>query len=238
MREVNFFPHLQLVPAPNGKRSGGPLADSIHRQDCGLLKWRRKKCARRVSDMMFAEDQPFLPIDVFAELAQTFYQEIFLEKFFFAPQRNRHGEGAEPSGRNGQVSLEQSFKFQQRLVVEDHPIQIAGINRSFPQTVGQRVTRKARVMFLAREPFLLGGRDNFTVVQQSRRAVVIERGDAKNAHWKGSEQRIDERRDRASLREDDEQTKNQEKNEDGNQPEFLSHPHVKPKFFQERHRLK
>ena len=52
------------------------------------------------------------------------------------------------------------------------------------ETIADRVFRKRRIMLLAGEPFFLSSGNNLAVLQECGGAVVIERGNAQNAHWR------------------------------------------------------
>ena len=53
---------------------------------------------------------------------------------------------------------------------------------AFPQAILQRAPREARVVLLAGEALLLGGRHDSSVHHQRGRAVVVERGETQNTH--------------------------------------------------------
>ncbi len=61
-------------------------------------------------------------------------------------------------------------------------IDVAHPTARFRQAIGDGAGGIAAVVFLAREPLFLGGRDDASVLDQRRGAVVIERGNAENTH--------------------------------------------------------
>jgi len=52
------------------------------------------------------------------------------------------------------------------------------LDAAFRKTVGDRVMREAGVVLSASEAFLLSGRNDLSVVNQSGGAVMVESGDA------------------------------------------------------------
>src|ERR1700756_1653890 len=131
--------------------------------------------------MMLGEEQ-FVASNLFVKLLQLLAQQALLKQLFLQPQRDRHLERRKPSRRHRDIGLEQPFEFQERLVVEGDAIDIGELCARGLKAIADRVLRKRRVMFLAREALLLSGRDDKAVLDQRGGAVVIERGDAEDAH--------------------------------------------------------
>src|ERR1700694_4001272 len=123
--------------------------------------------------MMFRKDY-FSPVS-----------EFFLDQFLHPnplanPKRRRHQEGAQSGRRVGEITVQNAVELQKWLFVERDKIEIADFDAALAQAVFDRVRRKRRVVFLARETFLLRGRNNLSIPNQTRRAVVIKRGDTQN----------------------------------------------------------
>ena len=127
--------------------------------------------------MMLGEAQLLVPIDIRRFGAQQIDQQRFLKKLLLQPQRHRHAKRTEPARRESEIGLEQPLELQKRLFVEGDEVDVAPRNTCFLHAIAQRVDRKIRVMFLAREALFLCGRDDLAVAHDRGSAVVIERRD-------------------------------------------------------------
>jgi hypothetical protein len=61
-------------------------------------------------------------------------------------------------------------------------IELPGVDARLAQAVIHGLLREPVIMLLPREAFFLGGRDELTIANDARRAVVIERGDTEDVH--------------------------------------------------------
>ena len=116
------------------------------------------------------------------ELLQLVAQQLLLEQLLAQPQRHRHAEGAEAARREGEIGFEQPLEFQERLVVEHDVIDVVEPRSCRLQAIGDRVVRETGIVLLAREAFFLRRGHDAAVLDQRRGAVVIEGGNAENAH--------------------------------------------------------
>ncbi len=132
--------------------------------------------------VMFAEQQPFLPIEVGLPLLHLIAQQRLLKELFLQPQRHGHAEGVEAARREGKVCLEQALELQERLVVESYVVDVGKLEAGRIQAVLHGVFRKARVVLLAREALLLGGTDQLTIRDQRGGAVMVEGRDSQDPH--------------------------------------------------------
>ena len=73
------------------------------------------------------------------------------------------------------MAVQEAVELEKRFSVERDAIHGSEFQVAFAQTVFNGVFGKRRVMFLAREPFLLRGGENLSVAHQARGAVVIKR---------------------------------------------------------------
>src|SRR5437016_14103190 len=112
-----------------------------------------------MAQMMFGEKQP-RTIELLIEFPKLLSQQALLEQLFLQPQRNRHLEGAETCRRQRDIGLEQPLEFQERLVVESDMVDVGKPRACGLQTIADRMHRKRRVVFLAREAFFLRGGDD------------------------------------------------------------------------------
>src|SRR5215469_12916176 len=124
--------------------------------------------------MMLGEEEPLFPIEIGCEFSKLVPQQMLEEELFAQPERNGHPEGAEAIRSKRQIGLEQPFEFQKRLVVEDDVIGFIEIDAALAQAVFDRLPREACILLLAGETFLLRGGDDAAVLDQGRRAVMIE----------------------------------------------------------------
>jgi hypothetical protein len=179
MREVDLLVHLEPVAPADGRGGRRPLADAVHRQDHGLLERRREERARRMAQVVLAEQKISVPAA--ADGLEFLPQQVLEEKLFPQPQGNRHAEGAEPPRREGEIGLDQSLELEERLVVEHHMVDVPQGGPPLLEAIADRVPRKPRIVLLAGEALLLGGCDNATVLDQRGRAVVVEGRDPEDA---------------------------------------------------------
>src|SRR5262249_54011019 len=63
---------------------------------------------------------------------------------------------------------------------EPDGVELLGRDAGFLQHVLDGAGREARIMLLAREPLLLAGRDHDAVLEERRRRVVVEAGEAED----------------------------------------------------------
>ena len=119
-------------------------------------------------------------------LAATELRKLLLDnglqiKLFLEPDGHRGDEGLKPPGCVAQVSLEQSLELDERLVVEDDPVDVAKTQVFRFQAITDGVFGKARVMLLAAEAFLLRRGHQFAVLQQGGSTVMVVSRNAENA---------------------------------------------------------
>ena len=143
MREVQLFQHLQAVALAIAQRRGRPFADPVHRQDGGFLERRGEERRRRVTLVMFAEQQARLPVEVGLPLLHLVAQQRLLEQLLLQPQRHGHAERREPARRIGEIGLEQPLELQERLVVEGHIIDIGHLDAGTAETELHGLLREA-----------------------------------------------------------------------------------------------
>src|ERR1039457_4840628 len=82
------------------------------------------------------------------------------------PQRYRHEERLQPGRRNAKVGLQDAAELAERLVVEGDGVKVVGPYLAFPEAIADRVKWKPRIVFLAREPFLLGSGNDPAIPHQ------------------------------------------------------------------------
>ena len=92
MGEMDLLDDLEPVVAPERERAGRPLSDAVQRQYRGRGVRRRKKGAGGVAQMMLAEDQALVPVEVGPVLLQLVLQQVLQEQLLPQPDRDRHLE--------------------------------------------------------------------------------------------------------------------------------------------------
>ena len=84
--------------------------------------------------------------------------------------------------RVSEIGFEQSLEFQQGPLEEDHVVHAIEIGLRGLQAVTHSMLGKPRIVSLAREALFLGSSDDAAILDYRCGAVVIESGDAQNAH--------------------------------------------------------
>ena len=105
VREVDFLVNGKLVLLADGDRRRGPLAHAVERENQRALERRWIEGRRRVAQMMLAEGQPVVPVELRRHLLKFVRKQRFLEKFFAQPQRQRHAERREAARRHRQIGF-------------------------------------------------------------------------------------------------------------------------------------
>src|SRR5580704_12053311 len=182
---------------------------------------------------MLAEQQALLPIEVGLPALHLVAQQRLLEQLLLQPQRHGHTERVEAARRVGEVGLEQTLELQERLVVESDVVDVGQLDAGRVQAVLHSVLREARIVLLAGEALLLRGADEMAVLDQRRRAVMVESRDPEYAHGTAAlllEQRVDERRDGRALGQHDQAAEDHHHDQDRQQPELLAFALEGPEF--------
>src|SRR5262245_19900995 len=182
MRKPLFMGEMDLVASADSEGGGGPLTDSVQRQDCCLLERGGEEGAGGVGLMMFGED-----IRAMIPPVQTTVHFPGKVEFLSEPQRDRLKERPKPHRCIGQIRLEAAIEFEERLVVKRDVVQLRGSDACFGQAVVDRVLGKTIVMFLSREPLFLSGGDNLSVADQRSGAVVVESGNTEDSHGRSTQ---------------------------------------------------
>src|SRR6185503_5837999 len=102
------------------------------------------------------------------------------EQLVLDPEGAGLEERGKAAGSDAEIRFQDPLELEQRLVVERDAVELARPEADRGQAVVDRAGGKGRVTLLPGEPFLLRGRDDVTVAQQARGAVVIERGNSED----------------------------------------------------------
>ena len=182
MGKVDFLGNRELAAAPDPGRRRRPFADPVHGEHGGLFKRGGVKGRRGVAEVMLGKEQLFESAEILIDRSKLFQQHILLKQLFAQPHRHGGAEGAEATRRKGQISLQQPLEFEERLVIKGDAVDTARRNAGVGQAPADRVHRKAGIVLLAAEAFLLRGIDDRTVPDDRGGAVVVISGDAEDNH--------------------------------------------------------
>ena len=103
-------------------------------------------------------------------------------ELLFEPEWKPHEEEFESGRRVRDVRFEEPFELHQRLVVEDHEVEVGLPDAGFAETVIDGLLREAIVVLLPAETLFLGRSDDPAIAHQGRGAIVVVRGDSENVH--------------------------------------------------------
>jgi hypothetical protein len=78
-------------------------------------------------------------------------------------------------GSGRKIGLQEALKLEDGLIVESDVINVVDRQSLRLQTVLGRVFGKFGIMLLSSEPLLLGGGNDLSISNETRRAIVIER---------------------------------------------------------------
>src|ERR1041384_6902937 len=118
----------------------------------------------------------------FAFAVELAPNQFFHPNSFPNPERNRHEKTFQTGRRVSEITVQDPIELQKRLLVERDVIKIADVDAAFAQAIIDRAFWKIGVVFFARESFLLRGGDDFSIANETSRAVVIKSRDAENIH--------------------------------------------------------
>src|ERR1700676_4731367 len=126
----------------------------------GKEQWRQSGGATSADRGQFAREQ-------------RFEVELFLE-----PQRHRGQKRLQSLRREAQVSLQHPLELDPGLIVKDHLVDSGEPHPRLTQAIGDRISRKAGVVFLAREALLLRGCDDLAIIDQRGSTIVVISGNS------------------------------------------------------------
>ena len=167
MRKVQFAQDFGPVAAGDAVAGGRPFAHAVDCQKCRLRKRGRKKGRGRVRFVVFRENN-------FAIAAEFTPDQLLHPDPFPDPERDGHEKTFQAERRIREITVQNAVELEERLFVERHKVEVADFEAAFSQAVLDCILRETGVVFLAREPFLLGGGDDFSVAHEAGCAVVIK----------------------------------------------------------------
>ena len=121
MRKVEGPQEPNFVILTDSYGGGVPFAYPVHGKNGRVLKRAGKECAGRVSFMVAGEEQASSEFQ--SEFPADNSRQV---KLRFKPKWHGFEKRPETPRSVGQVGLEQSVKFEQRLVVKDHVFDVPG----------------------------------------------------------------------------------------------------------------
>jgi len=135
-----------------------------------------------MAHMVFCEKQLRQGVEIRIDFFQHLAKHVFLEKLFLYPDRDRHLEGFETARRKGEIGFQEPFEFKKRLVVEGDMIDVAQLQPTLGQTIGNGVVRETGIVFFACEALFLSCCHDLAVDDKRGSTVVIKGGHSENAH--------------------------------------------------------
>src|SRR5215472_17566075 len=134
-----------------------------------------------MAEVVLAKQQS-VNIEILTDLFQFTFQKALLKQLLLQAERDRHAKRAETSGRERNIGFQQSFKFQERLVVEHDLVKLVQLCVNFLQAIGDSIGRKRRIVLLTGETLLLRSGQNMTVLNQRGCAVMVKSRNSENTH--------------------------------------------------------
>jgi len=178
MGEAHLLEEGDVVVPAVADGGGGPFPDAVDGQDRRFGKGRGEEGAGGVGQVVIREEE----LDTFrgavADPLQLVADQFLEEHLLLDPHGNGGEKGLQTPGGEGVVGLQKPLEFQQRLVVEDHGVQILHADPGPLQAEGRRMGREGWVVLLPGEALLLGGGDDLAVLEEGGGGIVIKSGDA------------------------------------------------------------
>ena len=159
------------VSLADPERGRAPLADPVERDDRRFVEGAREERTGGMGLVVIGKDQA--RIGRRPERAPDRTPHVQL-----VPEPQGHGQAEAPkAGRGiGQIRLQEPFELGQGLIIEGYVIELVGAEPPLAQAISNRLRREARIMLDPGKPFLLSGRDDPTIVDQRRGAIMIKSG--------------------------------------------------------------
>ena len=114
--------------------------------------------------------------------AQRAHHQALDPEFVVEPGDHRLAEDSPGIGIRAERGHEDALELDQRLLVEDHIVEVGALDLRLPETEVDRALRVSEVMLLAREALFFGGGDQHAVAQQGGGGVVVETGNTQDIH--------------------------------------------------------
>ena len=87
---MNFLQHVDRVTSADADTRGGPLSDTVHREEQRPVERRRAESAGRVTLVLSGEQQLVLSVEAGRSRLEPFAQQVLLEQFLLEPKRQSH----------------------------------------------------------------------------------------------------------------------------------------------------
>jgi len=172
--------HFQFVPLADRNARRSPFPYPIHRQHGRFLERGGIKSAGRMRHVVLREINPphGNPVPGKSAFQGSSHPSLVLDPGWHRCLKNRKAAGS-TFRQGGQEAGELGDGF----VVKSHGIELlAGFHPCRLETIGDGSKGKPLVMLFPRKPLLLGGSDDFPVLDKGGGAVVIKCADPENVH--------------------------------------------------------
>ena len=171
MRKLEVVGQLDAIASAHSHSRGAPFADAVERENGRRIKWRWEE---RTGGMALV----VVGIDSGARVGPGSPRSMVLagRSLFLSQPGIAWQKLAKPARRESQIGLQQALELGERFFVENDVIELGRVEARLFQAISDRLCRKSRVVLDSREAFFLRRRDDVAVHDESRSAIVIERG--------------------------------------------------------------
>ncbi|OPZ77537.1 MAG: hypothetical protein BWY77_01683 [bacterium ADurb.Bin431] len=166
---MDFGLEVEVVGAAAAPRGGGPFTYAIHGQDGRLGEGGGEKGSGRVGLVVLREEDLALEAEFLADKVGD--PELFLE-----PEGHGHEKAAQAEWGITEIGFEDALEFEQGFLVKYDVINICNGHSGLLQAGGDSLAGKIMIVFNARKALLLGGGEDFAVLDEGCGAVMIETG--------------------------------------------------------------
>lgn len=145
-----------------------PFANAIDRKYRSILEWAGQESAGSMREVMFREHYPV------AGNAKMMNQQALDPKLVLEPREHRFPEDSASCGEFSYRRRQNPFKLEERLLEKYGMIDFFAGDPGLAQTECDGTFGEFKIVLLAAEPFLLGGRNQLAIAQQRCRGIVKE----------------------------------------------------------------
>ena len=176
MGEANLLEQLDLTAPANAQARRRPLPNAVNGEHGRLVEWRTVEGTGGVREVVLAKED-LRRLHAESLLDQPFDPELIGEPGDHGLAEDLMGAGEELEARD-----QQALELHEWLFEEDHVVEVGSARLAHPQAEIDRMLRELIIVLLAREPLLLGCRDQPAVAEECRRRVVEVARDTENVH--------------------------------------------------------
>ena len=168
MWEADLAEKLEVRAPAHAERRGRPLTNPIHGEDRRLVVRRAVEAARRVRDVVAAEQ------DLLCRDSHPFADQPLDPELVREPPDHRFAKETERPRKRLERRHQDPIELHEGLLVEDDPVQILGPELAGPEAELDRVEGKPSIVLDARETLFFRRGDDDPVLDERGRGVVKE----------------------------------------------------------------